>query len=455
MKGRRGTRIGIALGNTRVVAVVMGRKGAPSASAAVDLGEADAPDVPGELRRAFQELKAAMDSSRYGSTTGAMAHVAVLPPLADARIVPFPPMRRAEVQAVLSRDVARYFLGANRPRVVGVRLPVGNGGPRGRSQDASMQVLAAAAPMSLLEAVRTAVAQVGWVAGSFGAAQGGWLASALASSGTPVRAVLAVVGDVAHLLWMEGVRVVGVRQLPAGDLEGVAQAVGNGPGRVLLLAPPPTFEALERMLAKGGWATSRDPDGWAGAEESAAGRAGLGGLDLEPPSLAMARRKTTRMRALWMGMGALTLVVASAAASLWGAHRELAAIQDRRAEIRGDVAPLLSSRDLLNELVAQAGSMEELSRSSPVWNRTLVELSAVLPEHTYLTGFYASGDTVELRAAGARAGEAIQALREAGIFQEVRLQGRVERELAEGETVMERFRLWARLPGGGEGEVEP
>jgi hypothetical protein len=455
MKGRRGTRIGIALGNTRVVAVVMGRKGAPSASASVNLGEADTADVPRELRRVFQELKAALDSSSSGSTTGATAHVAILPPLADVRVVPFPPMRRAEVQAVLSRDVARYFLGANRPRVVGVRLQGGNGGSLGKSQDASMQVLAAAAPMSLLEAVRTALAQVGWVAGSFGAAQGGWLAAALAASGTSVRAVVAVVGDVAHLLRLEGGRVVAVRQLPAGDPEEVAQGVGSGQGRVLLLAPPPTFEALERMLAKGGWVSSRDPDGWAGGEESAAVRAGLGGLDLDPPSLAAARREATRRGALWMGAGALVLLAASAAAGLWGSHRELEAIQVRRAEIRGDVAPLLSSRDRLNELVAQAASMEELSRSSPVWNRTLVELAAVLPEHVYLTGFYASGDTVELRAAGARAGEAIQALREAGIFQEVRLQGRVERELAEGETVVERFRLWARLPGGGEGEVEP
>jgi Tfp pilus assembly protein PilN len=455
MKGRRGTRIGIALGDTRVVAVLVGRKGAPSASASVDLGEADAADVPGELRRVFRELKATLDSSADGLTTGATAHVAVLPPLADVRVVPFPPMRRAEVQAVLSRDVARYFLGANRPRVVGVRLPAGNGGSRGKSRGASMQVLAAAAPMSFLEAVRTALGQVGWVAGSFGAAQGGWLAAALAFPGTPVRAVVAVLGDVAHVLRLEGGRVLGVRQLPAGDPEAVAKGVGSGPGRVLLLAPPPTFEALERVLAKGGWVSFRDPDGWAGAEESAAAMAGLGGLDLDPPSLTWARREATRKRALWMGAGAFVLLAASAAATLWGAQRELAAIQDRRAEIRGDVAPLLSSRDRLNELVARAGSMEELSGSSPVWNRTLLELAVVLPEDTYLTGFYASGDTVELRAAGSRAGEAIQALREAGIFQEVRLQGRVERELAEGETVVERFRLWARLPGGDEGEVEP
>jgi Tfp pilus assembly protein PilN len=95
--------------------------------------------------------------------------------------------------------------------------------------------------------------------------------------------------------------------------------------------------------------------------------------------------------------------------------------------------------------------MEELEASSPVWTRSLVELAAVLPQDTYLTALFASGDTLEIEAAGARAGEAIQALRESGLFAEVRLQGLVERELNEGETVVERFRLWALLPPKGEG----
>jgi hypothetical protein len=82
----------------------------------------------------------------------------------------------------------------------------------------------------------------------------------------------------------------------------------------------------------------------------------------------------------------------------------------------------------------------------------LVELSALLPQNTYLTGFFASGDTVELEAAGTQAGETIQLLRESGLFEEIRLQGLVERELDEGETVEERFRLWARLPKRAEGE---
>jgi hypothetical protein len=75
-----------------------------------------------------------------------------------------------------------------------------------------------------------------------------------------------------------------------------------------------------------------------------------------------------------------------------------------------------------------------------------VELSAVLPDDAYLTAFYASGDTVELEGAGTRAADAIQLLRESGLFEDLRLQGIVERELNDGETVEERFSLRGRMP---------
>jgi hypothetical protein len=127
-------------------------------------------------------------------------------------------------------------------------------------------------------------------------------------------------------------------------------------------------------------------------------------------------------------------------------------VRGRRAAIQADVTLLLQARDSLTGLRIQIESMDQLSMNTPVWTRSLVELAALLPMDTYLTGFFASGDTVELEAAGAKAGEAIQALSEAGLFEEIRLQGLVERDLEEGTTVIERFRLWARLPqrkGGG------
>jgi Tfp pilus assembly protein PilN len=188
-----------------------------------------------------------------------------------------------------------------------------------------------------------------------------------------------------------------------------------------------------------------DPEGWIGAEESASARASRPVLELVSPSRATERQRRSRRFAVGLGAAAAVLMLGAAGAELWGAHRELRAIRDQRAAIAEDVGPLLLARDSLTELMARTQAMEDLAAARPQWTRALVELSELFPRDTYLTALYASGDTVELEAAGSRAGEAIQALREAELFDEVRLQGIVDRELENGETLVERFRLWARL----------
>jgi Tfp pilus assembly protein PilN len=441
-------RIGIALGDQRAVAVVLGKKGAPVATTEVSPGE-DPADLGPELHKVFGELKAGLEASGAGSTQDAQVHLALLPPLADARLVPFPPMRRDEVVAVLGRDVARYFLGANRPRVVGVRLPNGNGRKNGKTSGESMPVLAAAVHLALVEVARSSLEKVGWRPTSFSAAHGGWLAASTSSKGTPVGVVVAVAGETAHVIRLEGANPSSVRQLPARDLPSVAEALGEGSGRALVFSSfssPQIFDELYGPLTARGWAVSRDPEGWAGAEESAAARAAGSALELVPPSLAEERREKTRRNAVGLVGAAVVCMLLAAAAQLWGAHRELGAVEARRAAIRPQVAPLLETRDSLNELTARVRAIEELEATTPIWTRPLVELAAILPQDAYLTALFASGDTVEIEAAGARAGEAIQALRESGLFAEIRLQGIVERELDEGETVEERFRLWALLP---------
>jgi Tfp pilus assembly protein PilN len=307
--------------------------------------------------------------------------------------------------------------------------------------------------LRLLEAARVALGEIDWKGASFSAGHAAWIEAASATKGTPPKAVVSVVGDTAHVLLLEGADPVAVRQIPAADRASVVNALGGGSGRVLVLADPRAFEDLGAALAKNGLMAVRDPEGWPGVEEGTAGRAATGVLELVPPTLADERREKGRKVTGALVGAALALLLASFGAQLWGAYRELGAIQGKRASIRSEVAPLLSARDSLNILTTQIQSMEELSRRSPVWARSLVELAALLPEDTYLTGFFASGDTVELEAAGAQAGEAIQVLREAGLFREIRLQGLVEREMENGETVVERFKLWARLPQtGGEGE---
>jgi hypothetical protein len=355
-------------------------------------------------------------------------------------------MRRGEVEAVLRRDVGRHFLGGDLPRVVGV---FGRGRSGGSADPGSPPpVLAAAAPLTLLEEARRAVEAVGWRVGRFTAAQGGWLRAATTARGGAAGAVVAVVGEVAHLMRVEGGVPTAVRRLPSSDPVTVAGALGPGPGRVLVLAPARVGDGLGGALGRNGWVVSRDPEGWGGAEEAAAARAGSAGPELVPPGLARERREGAKAGAAWLGGAALLLLVGAAGVQLWGAQRELATVEARRAEIRDQVAPLLAARDSLDRLAGRVASLDALSQSAPSWTRSLVELSAALPADAHLTELFASGDTVELSAAAARAGEAIQALRESGLFVEVRLMSPVERELAEGETVVERFRLWARVPVG-------
>jgi len=152
-----------------------------------------------------------------------------------------------------------------------------------------------------------------------------------------------------------------------------------------------------------------------------------------------------------MVASAAVLLLVSAGVHLWGAHRELDAIQGGRAAIRDQVLPLIQARDSLGALEARIQAMDGLAEKVPVWTRSLVELTEALPQDAYLTSFFASGDTLELEAAAVRAGEAIQLLREAGLFEDIRLLGIVEREMDEGERIQERFSLRARLPRSGGG----
>jgi Tfp pilus assembly protein PilN len=360
-------------------------------------------------------------------------------------------MRRAEAEAVLSRDVARYFLGATRAHVVAATPTYGTGSPGANAKDGASRVFAAAAPLAFLEGVGKAVAEVGWALGSLSASHGIWVHAAAAAGEGGANGVVAVVGDGAHVFALEDGRPAAVRRVDVEDPDGVVKALGPGPGTVLVVASSPRLEGLRNAFSQRGWNAMRDPEGWGSAEETAAANAAPGGLEFLPPSVSEERRRARRRTALGMGIGAVVLLLASAGVHFWGAHRELRELQDRRKAIESEVAPALAARDSLQTFISRVHALEALQASAPLWTRSLVEVSALLPDDAYLTGFYASGDTVELEAAGTRAAKAIQTLRESGLFEDLRLQGTVERELNEGETVEERFSLRGRIPAGRNG----
>lgn len=449
---RRGkTRIGVALAPREALAGFLSPGGRPWVRVELGLPEGGAGGGWGaELPRVLGRLKGALEEGGGRATEGASVVVALLPPWADVRVVNLPPLSRGEVERILRRDVARYFLGGDEPREVSVRVPKGAGRTKGPG---GQKVLAAAVAEPLLEALRAAGESVGWSLEAVVPAHGAWVAAVRGGGDARVEGVVAVVGEVAHLIRLEGGDPVSVRQVPVEDREAVAAALGGGPGRVVVFGAPGVREALRETLAAKGWVVGGNGRGWVGSgEEAAAAFATNGLLRLLPTSMRRERAERARRWAWRLGGAGVALAVAAAGVQLWGLHRELAAVQARRAELRSEVAPLLAARDSLELLRGRVESIATLTRSAPSWTRSLVDLAATLPPDAYLTGFFASGDTVELAAAGARAGEAIQALRQGGLFLEVRLQSAIERELLEGETVTERFRIWARVPPGERGE---
>jgi Tfp pilus assembly protein PilN len=424
----RVARVDIVVAPGRLTAVA--HSGAVSRSETVRLDGMDAAAV---LPAAFATLRARLDAAVGADLSGVRVAIALLPPLAEARLIALPPLRPAEAEAVVRRDGGRYFMGVTAPRVVAVEARRAAGAP----------VFAAAAPAALVEALHTAAAGAGWRVAAITAAHNAWLAAA---RGTAATAVVAVHDGTAHVLRLDDGVFTALRRVPAAaTAESVAAAgAADGPGSVLLLADGATGGTLAAAFAAAGWTRTgaHTPAVDAAARHAAATR-----LRFLPSSVLLERSGAERRVALRLAAAAVLLLVAAAAVELWGAGRELDALRGRRADIRAAIAPLLAVRDSIDRLDTRTLEIEAAAGTAPRWTDALLELSLLLPPETHLTRLYATGDTLTIDGAGERAGAALQALRTAGSLRDARLLGTVDRELADGATALERFRITARLSG--------
>jgi Tfp pilus assembly protein PilN len=210
----------------------------------------------------------------------------------------------------------------------------------------------------------------------------------------------------------------------------------------VLLADESLYNALVRQFAGAGWSIAPRTDN---APDSAARHAAGAQLRLATSAMVALRRARERTTAVRLAVAAVVLVIAAAVVEMWGANRELDAVRGRRAEIRSQVSPLLAMRDSIDRLDTQAADVESAGRASPRWTAALFDLALLLPPETWLTRLYATGDTLIVDAQGERAGAALQALRGSGALSDARLVGVVDRELADGATSSERFRIRARV----------
>ena len=110
-------------------------------------------------------------------------------------------------------------------------------------------------------------------------------------------------GGTAYVIRLRDGQPESVRKIPRDDFSSLTAALEPSSGRIFVLAPPRSFDAIQNALSGEGRSISRDPDGWATAEEGAAARAGVEDLRLVTPSLREEQLGQRRRRALVMLAG--------------------------------------------------------------------------------------------------------------------------------------------------------
>ncbi len=447
-----GLRIQIALGEDAITAVL------PDRDLVIPLDpvlRSSIEDPGPALRQGFGQLEGAL-RVEYGDdrlTGGVHLQVALLPPLSEARLIELPPLRPTEVDTVLRRIAPRHFLRGGRDLVVGgERFGIGEAAR-------TAPVFAAAASRRLVEAVHQAVESRGWHLERIVSAHAAWIlalreATSLPATGRsgqgrePTRLVVAVVGEVVHLVRLTGRQPDRLRRMTGSDLSEVVAGAGSESGRVLVLAEGEMHTHLTHALSGAGWEIISPAEPRSAGLE-AARHTTEAMPELVSPPLAQARGQRDRRRTRAMLAAAVLMLAAAAAVHLWGVHRALGTVQAERASLREAFAPALALRDSLDRIVERIEALQAVEQETNRWTAFLVELSALLPRETHLVSLRGEGGRVVLEAVGERAGEALSALRGASTFRDVRIEGLIQRDLEGGATSREHFTLSLVLAGGG------
>ncbi|HEV3052883.1 MAG TPA: hypothetical protein VGX50_21430, partial [Longimicrobium sp.] len=296
---------------------------------------------------------------------GGRLDVALLRRMAHAKVVPLPPVRRAELGALLRRNARRHFAVRDEALVAdAARMP----GPR---QGSLVPALAACAPASVVGSIADAAEQAGFGIGRMVPAAVA-LAEAVRARVPRARrgriAAVACVPGAPELVLLENGAVRLVQPLPASTdpvllARSIAAAVREGaeggvPVDALLVlgdagdgadavrfaldaegeAPPQLMdEGLDGLPAEAVLAL-----GAAVAREAAP--------SLLPDRIVAERARAARRRTGFLAAAASVLLLIAAVAHLSGLRAEVEAVRARRAEIAPQVRKALDARSGVTEL---------------------------------------------------------------------------------------------------------
>ena len=400
------------------------------------------PDLEEALRSLMEEL----------DVRGASVDIALLPPLAFAKSIRTPPVASGQLDALVTRNLRRYFL-------TPFTAPFGRACPmesRGRRVE---RALAACSDERLVESICRSAEDAGLALGSVTA---GPVALGAGISAYLPRHASSVVGWTTPL-WSGGMVLVGGRPQhmecwgrPADD---------EVRTRVSEMAAE--AEAGDIVILDGGDLRDAGSSGSSGARGHDAEATLLDPLILTAmgathrgharPSLISplrfaAFRTKARRRAQGLAAAAAVLLTMASGIHGVGLARELAALEDGRQSIEGSVARALELRRgayAVEDRLSGIGQMEEdVAR----WTPALAALTEVLPRTAYLVSLSTDGLTLQLGGVSTESESIVPKLQASPYFGDVTLTNVRAADVADVAEATQ-FDLSMALPGphpGGE-----
>ncbi len=406
------------------------------------------------LTQAFQVLEHEL------SCDAARLHIALLPPLVQARRIELPRLKLDEVRRVLAHNASKYFFGARERQIVGARV-IESG------QRAPMTVFALAAAARTIDALYESAARVGWTIDTLVSAYVVW-ASAVGAAGPKTRTAPTWIVHRATT-FVEGILVQGghptwVRRCPATAVQ--SQAVSQwlseisthdtAPSpRVAVLGVAGESDAPLGELGDGGVERvvldhSDTPPGLAAAW---VGR--TSGIELLPDRVRSERVRKGRRLTAGLSAAAVLLIAIAATVELLGERRELTAIQRERTSVAEQVGATVAEREGLLELNERLAALAVAEESAPRWSRVIANVAENLPDDAHLLAFRANADSLVMEGLAERAAGVFEAMQAAPDILGVRARAPIRRELLTNNRAIERFALGAQLRGGRSSDEEP
>lgn len=332
-------------------------------------------------------------------------HIALLPPLADVRLVSLPPIAPEMMRSALARDLRRYL------PVDGVEMAVQVYAQSARLDGGSPPHLLLTAPESVIEDILSAAASAQWRVRSLGAAQLAWIRAARVDPDTPTTTTIRVrTSSREDSIELENDVVCSIRRMP------VTANAHSTEGEECLAANEPAAMTLAAIHAE-------TPDH----------------TSLWPRRVHTERRVGTWRAARRTALVAGGLLMVAGAIEAFATRQRLAETLDARARVRAEVDAARVRLDSLALLHATLETLRDFSGGD--WNpiALLTDIERALPDNAWLTSLQSSGDTVIIAGEADRAAPVLAALASSPALRNVRMDAPIQQHIENGDVSAERF----------------